>query len=113
MKKISGCYLHAENLIVTEGCGDNHLLQILEFVESDFHEIPWYALLCTSNSHIFFSLFEIMEITFSSNGHTVFTLCPVLWTGTAWHHDVVYADDISSWTIDEMIRLRDSWEYAY
>ena len=57
--------------------------------------------------------FEIMEITFSSNGHTVFTLCPVLWTGTAWHRDVVYADDISSWTIDEMIRLRDSWEYAY
>ena len=29
------------------------------------------------------------------------------------YHDVVYADDISSWTIDEMIRLRDSWEYAY
>ena len=57
--------------------------------------------------------YEIMEIYFSTNGHTVFTLCPVLWTGNAWHHDVVYADDISSWTIDEMIRLRDSWEYAY
>ena len=56
--------------------------------------------------------YEIMQIYFS-NGHTVFTLCPVYWAENAWHPDVVYADDISSWTIDEMIRLRDSWEYAY
>ena len=55
----------------------------------------------------------MMEIILYTDRHITFTLCPVLWTQHGWYPDVLYEDDISSWTIDEMVRLRDGWEYAY
>ena len=55
--------------------------------------------------------YKIMQIIFSTNGNTTFTLCPKLWTGNGWHCDVIYTDDISSWTIEEMVCLCNSWGF--
>ena len=58
-------------------------------------------------------IYEIMEIDFSTNVvNRTFTLCPLLWTGNGWVPDVRYADDISTWTMLEMLRLVDFWEYV-
>ena len=58
-------------------------------------------------------IYEIMEIDFSTNAvNRTFTLCPLLWTGNGWVADVRYADDISTWTMLEMLRLVDFWEYV-
>ena len=56
-------------------------------------------------------IYEIMEIIISTNGvDRTFTLCPLLSSGNGWVRDVRYDDDISTWTMLEMLRLRDSWE---
>ena len=58
-------------------------------------------------------IYEIIEIIISSNVvNRTFTLCPLLWSGNGWVRDVRYTDDISTWTMLEMLRLRDSWEYV-
>ena len=55
--------------------------------------------------------YEVLRIVFR-NYTTAFKLCPLMWSGTAgFSRDVVYGDDISWWSLDEMAQL--SWERVY
>ena len=50
------------------------------------------------------------------NYRTSFLLCPLIPNypmGTGFSRDVVYDDDISWWSLDEMAQWADSWERVY
>ena len=59
--------------------------------------------------------FAIDRIT-RTNYRTSFLLCPLIPNypmGTGFSRDVVYDDDISWWSLDEMAQWADSWERVY
>ena len=58
--------------------------------------------------------YEIAHIVFSLNAmHTTYTLIPLIWYENAWHRDELYEDNTSTWTVEEMLNLRDYWEYVH